>query len=63
MALLGKILAFLKRVPEDLIWFAAAPKDWDPEMGTSEMTLLEAVRITINYTNLVKSGWPFERFH
>lgn len=32
MTLPGKVLAFLRRLFASLIWFAFAPKDWDPEL-------------------------------
>ena len=39
MKLLGKTLAFLRRLFGAFIWFAAAPKDWDPELKDFEVKM------------------------
>ena len=28
---INKILTLLKRLPGDLVWFIATPKDWEPD--------------------------------
>ncbi len=37
--LFGKIIAFLRRLFASLIWFAAAPKDWDPDLKDFEVKM------------------------
>ena len=39
MKLLSKILSFLLRLFASLIWFATAPKDWDPELKDFEVKM------------------------
>ncbi len=39
MKLLGKFLAFLRRLFGAFIWFAAAPKDWDPDLKDFEVKM------------------------
>ena len=39
MTLFGKILAFLRRLFGAFIWFAAAPKGWDPEVKDFEVKM------------------------
>jgi hypothetical protein len=39
MKLLGKFLAFLRRLFGAFIWFATAPKDWDPDLKDFEVKM------------------------
>ena len=54
MKLIGKILAFVCHLSASLVWFAAVPKDWDPDLKDFE------VRVKDGYLEQVGGGEGME---